>query len=419
MDSNYITFNNYSFSIGEVLDVCDRLRNWYLATVIVVCEHKIKIHYNQWSSQYDEWITDNHYYQRLAAANTYSIAYTELSTRQYFSKNLSPMYYISNVDNKEYIVWIEYESASHFKITLQDIKTNQFRCILTHYIKYTDQRACAAFMNVNCNKLYIQSTNYFIVIDLDTKHINPKVPFHNRKSGICEPKICNVNHQMHCIYPSYRTNLYTVMQMNNSLNQFITIISNNIVTDNLKVLVSTVGRYEMKAKINLLYDKVHNRILFITKFDIYFLDRNTGKNIWRHLLTLTPIIFSKRHAILAFDSVVFLFYETEIHCIDLIKQKEYISKKKIPIKFDDVVKTRDNYIHFINQQHKHIRIRLSDFIPKEITDEYVDNCVLKSQHFPHLKQLLFGYMKEQEKKLNVQITIDVQQIIWMFFPVFC
>eukprot|EP01084_Bolivina_argentea_P304386 525648_1 len=436
MNSNNIPFNDCSFSIGEALDVRDSQHNWYLAQVIATCKHRIKIHYNQYPSQYDEWIPDSQYNQRLAAANTYSITYTELSARQYFSDNLSPTYYVSKVDNKEYIVWIEFESLFKFTITLQDIKTNQFTSILTHSpncksihndikTKQFTSILRAAFMNANCDTLYIQGTDHFIVIDLDKQSINPKVQFPNNQHSTLKktPKICNVNNQMHCIYPkryTYNpngTNVYTVMQMNNSLNMFTTIMSGEIVTDN----VSYAGRH-CRNSINILYDKLENRILLITESGIYGLHLNCDKNIWKHLLTLQPTQYRFRvhNVILAFDVLLFLFYGARIHCIDLVKQKEFISKKKIPIKFDDVVKTRDNFIHFFsNKKHKHIRVRLCDLIPTMITDEYAKNELLKSQHFPHLKKLVFGYMKEQETKINVQITGDVQQIIWLFFPIFC
>lgn len=59
-----------NFKIGDLVDALDTTKKWFESTVRDVKDDKVLIHYNNWSSKWDEWINVNS--DRLAQVHTYT-----------------------------------------------------------------------------------------------------------------------------------------------------------------------------------------------------------------------------------------------------------------------------------------------------------------------------------------------------------
>jgi len=77
------------FRLDKLIDCLDGVKKWCVARVIAVTEHKIQVHYEGWSSQWDEWIDKKS--PRLAKFRTHSTGDTSAKQSQmhtYYSAKL-------------------------------------------------------------------------------------------------------------------------------------------------------------------------------------------------------------------------------------------------------------------------------------------------------------------------------------------
>ncbi len=59
------------FEIGDVIDACDNMGKWYESTVCDVKEDKIFVHFEGWSSKWDEWLPKAS--ERMAKLRTHTL----------------------------------------------------------------------------------------------------------------------------------------------------------------------------------------------------------------------------------------------------------------------------------------------------------------------------------------------------------
>eukprot|EP01084_Bolivina_argentea_P132673 234132_1 len=154
---------------GEKIDVYDDeyTNQWHVCTIIEYNNDNIKIHYDGYDEQYEEWI--NKTSKRIAPYNTHTLNYIELELPPSLAFGYPPpLFYYDKYHNKQYIIISPIHSDSH--IYAFDISNNKFIKYCDYPLNINPMWHAAVIDNKN-HKLYIISGTscVFAILNLITK----------------------------------------------------------------------------------------------------------------------------------------------------------------------------------------------------------------------------------------------------------
>ena len=364
------------------------------------------------------------------------MSYISCSNPPSIHGHASPIYFKSDIDNKEYIIITprsEGKSVYFYDIE-QDKLQKKFRYPsnfkASDHINAIDKArnnlyVLGGFYSV-FGKINFKTHHWSLKLNDGTKHEQLKQIYNISDYRLCYPYFIN-DKELHVLHRGQH------LMYNIDDDKFIELSFNDnkctkygklLYVEHLQSkLILFGGDNPMKQRKNKrnLYPLIDHE----NETNIYFCDTSNRSHTnykWRvfNAKLEYPLNLRKSHIVLAFNFIVILFdlSRNRISCLDLLLTQEwYETELRMPMYyciFDDIdcVQTDNNIVHFIRYKTRngfHIKLSLSQCIPS----------ALKKLYKAHYEKFIMGYVRNKiEKPYKYNVAIPLKKMISAYFPVF-
>eukprot|EP01083_Nonionella_stella_P047407 126856_1 len=408
------------FKTGDKVDIYDEdyTESWHICTIVDCKEDSVKIHYDGYDDQFEEWLPISS--KRVAPFTTYTLNYTEFDGPPDLSAYYpAPLFYYDRYHNKSYIIVAPSYKDKH--IFAFDLAQHKFIEYCAYPVDMTPLWHAAA-IDVKSDKLYIMSGANcdFAVLDLLSKE------------WTLDDTLVPLLVACRTVYIGGSFEEIHVFGDGNTITHFK--YNKYDMLNPIEVLPGIDGN---KALTNsaLIYVEAQTRLMMFGGWNGLFLEPQCYDDIWvcdlkqyqHNDYEWRPYPLKMPHkqkhfaCVQAFDALVFVFYcrgdlDKSIWCLDLALNQWFKSQKLFPSNFGvaHAVKTKHNDVHFMccnwSDAPYHIQLSLYDVVPLELDQLY------HNKYSRIVRGVIRGIQTHDSHKVIVPDSLI--RIIVMFVPYF-